>query len=146
MFYPAALHKDPETSYGVTVPDLPGCFSWGDTVDEAIAHATEAIECHVEALLMDGEDIPLPGTIEQHQTVAEYVDAVWVLVPVDLSKVSGTSKRVNISLPERILGRIDAFAEHRGETRSGLLVAAALEYISTHSSESDKHGKVATDG
>jgi predicted RNase H-like HicB family nuclease len=146
MFYPAALHKDPDTSYGVTVPDLPGCFSWGDTIDEAIAHATEAIECHVEALLIDGEGVPLPGTVEQHRTEPEYKEATWVLVPVDLSKVSGTSKRVNISLPERILGRIDAFAERQGETRSGLLVAAALEYISSHSLEPDELQKVMTDG
>ncbi len=138
-----------------TVPDIPGCFSWGDTIDEAfgfadslsIAHATEAIECHVEALLMDGDDVPLPGTIEQHLTVPEYEGAIWVLVPVDLSKVSGTSKRVHISLPERILGRNDAFAERQGETRSGLLVAAALEYISSHSPESDQpEKKVAADG
>ena len=145
MFFPAALHKDPDTSYGVTIPDLPGCFSWGDTIDEAIANATEAIECHVEALLMDSEDVPLPGTVEQYRMLRDYETATWVLVSVDLSKISGISKRVNISLPERILGRIDAFAERQGETRSGLLVAAALEYIGSHSSGTDERYKVRND-
>jgi predicted RNase H-like HicB family nuclease len=145
MFFPAALHKDPDTSYGVTIPDLPGCFSWGDTIDEAIANATEAIECHVEALLMDSEDVPLPGTVEQYRMLPDYETATWVLVSVDLSKLSGISKRVNISLPERILGRIDAFAERQGETRSGLLVAAALEYIGSHSSGPDTQNKVRND-
>lgn len=135
MFYPAAIHKDPESAYGVTVPDLPGCFSAGDTIEEAIANGTEAIECHIESLLIDGEDIPMPGTIEHHQQEPDYEDAVWAIIPVDLSKLSGSSKRVNISLPERILGKIDAFAENRGETRSGLITAAALEYIYTHSQE-----------
>ena len=145
MFFPAALHKDPDTSYGVTIPDLPGCFSWGDTIDEAIVNAAEAIECHVEALLMDGEEVPVPGTVEKYRMLPEYEMATWVLVPVDLSKVSGISKRVNISLPERILGRIDAFAERQGETRSGLLVAAALEYIGSRSTSADERKAVGND-
>jgi predicted RNase H-like HicB family nuclease len=133
MFYPAAIHKDLESVYGVTIPDLPGCFSAGDTIEEAIANGTEAIECHIESLLIDGEDIPMPGNVEHHQQNLDYEDAVWAIVSVDLSKLSGASKRVNISVPERILGKIDAFAEGRGETRSGLITAAALEYIHTHS-------------
>jgi predicted RNase H-like HicB family nuclease len=135
MFYSAAIHKDPESAYGVTIPDLPGCFSAGDTIEETIANGTEAIECHIESLLLDGEDIPMPETVAQHQQNPDYEGAVWALIPVDLSKLSGASKRVNISVPERILGKIDAFAEGRGETRSGLLTAAALEYIRTHSQE-----------
>jgi predicted RNase H-like HicB family nuclease len=133
MFYPAALHKDPDTAYGVTIPDLPGCFSAGNTIEEAIANATEAIECHIESLLIDGDEIPMPATIEKHQQDLDYAGAFWALIPVDLSKLSGATKRVNISMPERILGKIDAFAENRGETRSGLLAAAALEYIHAHS-------------
>jgi predicted RNase H-like HicB family nuclease len=43
MFYPAAIHKDPESAYGVTIPDLPGCFSTGDTIEEAIINGLEAI-------------------------------------------------------------------------------------------------------
>ncbi len=58
MRYPVVLHKDSESIYGVTVPDVPGCFSAGDTVDEALLNTSEAIECHLESLLMDGEEIP----------------------------------------------------------------------------------------
>jgi len=50
MRYPVVIHKDQDSDYGVTVPDLPGCFSAGSTVDEAIDNAVEAIECHVEGL------------------------------------------------------------------------------------------------
>ncbi len=135
MFYPAAIRKDPESAYGVTIPDLPGCFSAGDTIEEAISNGTEAIKFHIEGLLIDGEGIPMPNIVETHKQNPDYTDAFWAFIPVDLSKLSGSSKRVNISIPERILGKIDTFAEKRGETRSGLLTAAALEYIHTRSQE-----------
>ena len=60
MRYPVIIHKDADSDYGVTVPDLPGFFSAGQTLDEALIEAVEAIDCHIEGLLMDGEPIPLP--------------------------------------------------------------------------------------
>jgi predicted RNase H-like HicB family nuclease len=109
MFYPAAIHKDLESAYGVTIPDLPGCFSAGDSIEEAIANGTEAIECHIESLLIDGEDITMPGIVETHKQNPDYADAFWAFILVDLSKLSGSSKRVNISVPERILLLLLAF-------------------------------------
>ena len=53
MRYPVVIHKDSDSDYGVTVPDLLGCFTAGDTIDDAIAQATEAIECHIEGLVLD---------------------------------------------------------------------------------------------
>jgi antitoxin HicB len=44
--------------YSVTVPSLPGCFTWGDTVEEAVANARDAIAVHVAGLEADGEDVP----------------------------------------------------------------------------------------
>lgn len=133
MKYPVVIHKDADSDYGVTVPDLPGCFSAGDTVEDALANAIEAMECHMEGLLIDGEVIPKAQPVEQHRGRPEYSNGIWALLDVDLSKLSGKSKRVNITLPERILTQIDSFASRTGETRSGLLVHAALEYISSHS-------------
>ncbi len=52
MKYPIFIHKDESSAYGVIVPDLPGCFSAGDTVEEAVHNAHEAIECHLEGLLL----------------------------------------------------------------------------------------------
>ena len=130
MQYPVVIHKDPESCYGVTVPDLPGCFSAGDTLDEALAQATEGIECHIEGLLMDGEDIPLPQPMEIHYQNPDFEGGIWGVVPVELSKLSGQSKRINISVPERLLSKIDAQAAALGENRSSFLVTAALEYIS----------------
>ncbi len=67
MHYPVVIHKDPGSDYGVTVPDLPGCFSAGTTVDEALVEVVEAIECHIEGLLIDEEPIPQPNSIEHPQ-------------------------------------------------------------------------------
>ena len=58
MRYPIVIHKDDGSSYGVTVPDLPGCFSGGESLEEALAASEEAILSHIEVLLMDGESVP----------------------------------------------------------------------------------------
>lgn len=137
MRYPVVIHKDRDSDYGVTVPDLPGCFSAGDTVDEALSNVIEAIECHVEGMLIDGEKIPQGRPIEAYHGKREFNSGIWALVDVDMSKLSGKAKRVNITLPERILSQIDTFASRTGDTRSGLLVHAALEYVSSHSEKTE---------
>jgi predicted RNase H-like HicB family nuclease len=132
MIYPVVIHKDPETAYGVTVPDLPGCFSAGNTVIEALKNAVEAIECHVEGILLDEEDLPLGKAIEEHLNKSDYPEGTWALVDVDLSKLGGETQRINISMAERILGKIDTFAKNSHKTRSKFLADAALEYIALH--------------
>lgn len=98
MRFPAVIHKDEESGYGVTVPDLPGCFSAGDTLEEAIESAHEAVACHIEGLLMDGEQVPEQAPLEVHQA-NEDGDGVWALVAVDISKLSSKAKRINITVP-----------------------------------------------
>ena len=127
MRFPVVIHKDKGSDYGVTVPDLPGCFSAGDTVDDSLTNAIEAIECHIEGMLIDGETFPSPRTIEFHSNNRQFVGGIWALTDVDLSKLSGKVKRVNITLPERLLVQIDSYASRSGETRSGFLVHAAME-------------------
>lgn len=131
MRYPVVVHKDPDSDYGVTVPDLPGCFSAGETLDEALQEVVEAIETHLEGLLMDGEPIPTPQSIEHHQNNPGFEGGIWALVSIDLAKLSGKTKRVNVTLPERVLALVDKYASENGETRSGLIVQAALEYIAS---------------
>ena len=95
MRYPVVIHKDPNSDYGVTVPDLPGCFSAGETLDEALQQASEAIECHLEALMLDGEPIPLPMSIDRHSSDPDYAGGTWALVAVDVARLSGKTRRVN---------------------------------------------------
>ncbi|MGB7417281.1 MAG: type II toxin-antitoxin system HicB family antitoxin [Thermosynechococcaceae cyanobacterium] len=133
MRYLIVIHKDADSDYGVTVPDLPGCFSAGDTFDEAIAAATEAVECHIEGLLIDGEDIPQPSSMEVHQQNKDYADGIWGVVDVDVLKLSGTKKRINITVPERVLSKIDAHAKQSGQSRSRFLIESALDSIRENS-------------
>jgi metal-responsive CopG/Arc/MetJ family transcriptional regulator len=64
----------------------------------------------------------------------EYRDKnlTWALCEIDSSKLSENIKRINITIPERLLTKIDSCAQNEGETRSGFLTHAALEYIAKH--------------
>jgi len=133
MRYPVVIHKDPDSDYGVTLPDLPGCFSAGETLDEALQEIVEAIECHLEGLLMDSEAVPTPQSVEDHHNNPDYAGGVWAIVTIDLAKLSGATRRVNVTLPERVLSLVDQYASKNGESRSGLIAEAALEYIASRS-------------
>ncbi len=78
MRFPIVVHKDAGSGYGVTVPDLPGCFSAGGTLDEVIESAREAIACHIEGLLMDGEPVPARASLEAHQGNDDYPLRGWL--------------------------------------------------------------------
>lgn len=132
MRYPVVIHKDKTSDYGVSVPDLPGCFSAGDTLENALTHAVEAIECHLEGLLLDGDEIPPAQSVESHLKNKAYAGGTWALVTVNLSRLASKAKRINITLPERVLALVDEQARREGETRSGLLARAALDYIGRH--------------
>ena len=136
MLYPVVVHKDPTSDYGVSVPDLPGCVSAGRTLDEALESIREAIACHIEGMLLDGESVPQAREIELHKSNPEWAEGIWALVQIDLSKLSGKSKRINITLPERLLSQVDQYASQHGETRSGFLAQAALDYMNRHANES----------
>jgi predicted RNase H-like HicB family nuclease len=72
--YTIILDPDSEEGgYTVTVPALPGVVTQGDTLEEAIAMAKEAIQCHIEGLLADGE--PVPEERERPQAITIRVAA-----------------------------------------------------------------------
>jgi len=132
MQYPIFIHKDEDSAYGVIVPDLPGCYSAGDTIEQAIQNTHEAIECHIEGLLLDNESLPLKKSIEDHLEDPDFKNGVLAMVEIDISKLSGKTTRINVSLPERFLKQIDEFTQHHGGNRSGFLVDAAMSYMSEH--------------
>jgi predicted RNase H-like HicB family nuclease len=132
MNHSVVIHKEKKSDYGVTVPDLPGCFSAGRTLDEALAMAKEAIELHLEGLIESGSPIPKSLPIEQHQHNPDYKDGVWAIVYIDPASLRIHARRVNITIPERILDAIDRAAAAQHDTRSGLLTKAATTYIQKH--------------
>ena len=71
--YRILLRKEIEGGYTVTIPSLPGCITYGDTIEEAIKMAKEAIELHIESLKEHGEEIPTEeGTLEYTLAVETY--------------------------------------------------------------------------
>ena len=129
MRYPIAIESGSDaTAWGVVVPDLPGCFSAGDTLEEAMIAAEDAITGWIETALDDGQDIPAPSHIEALRAAhPEFAEWLWALVKVDPAMLDDTLERVNISLPRRVLHRLDARARSAGETRSGFIARMAIE-------------------
>jgi predicted RNase H-like HicB family nuclease len=128
MRYPIAIEPGSgTTAYGVVVPDLPGCFSAGDTLDEAVANAEEAILLFLEDAIESGKMPPKASSLEALRSRVDFQGWTWALASVDLSKLSTKAVRVNITVPDRLLSAIDAYAERHGETRSGFLARAAME-------------------
>lgn len=129
MKYPIAIEPGDEThAWGVVVPDLPGCFSAADSgIDEAIDNAKEAIAAWIEAVMDDGGDIPAPTSIAAHRTNPEFDGWIWAVAEVDPAILDDKAERVNITLPRRVLARLDAHARAAGETRSGYIAKLAIE-------------------
>ena len=116
--------EDENHCFGVVVPDLPGCFSAGDTLDEAIHNAHEAIDLWCETVIEDGGNIPLGKSITVHQTDPTFAGWVWAVVDVPVEKYFGPAEKVNITIPRLLLRRIDSYANAHGATLSGFLVQA----------------------
>lgn len=129
MKYPIVIHKDPDSDYGVLVPDVSGCFSSGSTFDEAFTNAKDAIEFHLKHLVILNKDIPIPGDIESHLKNPDYEGGFWGVVDIDLHKLSDKTKRYNITLPELVGDSLDKFANDHHLSRSKLIMDATLYYI-----------------
>jgi antitoxin HicB len=70
LSYRVLLKKEPEGCYSVIVPTLPGCVTFGETIDEAIEMAKEAIEAYVESLVARGKEVPTEeDTLEYTLTI-----------------------------------------------------------------------------
>ncbi len=133
QFYPAFLVQDSddgvEDEYGVVFPDLPGCTSAGDTLQEAAESAVEALALHVEGMANAGQKLPPPSSPDAPSP--KWLDGIGRLVATVLVPVEPLSRavRTNITLDEGLLRRIDRAAAAEGNTRSGFLAQAARERI-----------------
>jgi len=58
LTYRVLLNPEPEGGYTASVPSLPGCITYGKTIDEAILMAKEAIELYIESLVAHNEPVP----------------------------------------------------------------------------------------
>ena len=118
IYYPALIDKDAESDFGVSFPDFPGCVSAGETLEESLLGAQEALSGHVALMIADGDALPKPTSLEEVAAEKESSTVAITLVPVVLP---GRARRVNVTLDEALLEEIDQISNNR----SGFLAEAA---------------------
>ena len=127
MRYPILIESgSSDTAFGVVVPDLPGCFSAGDTLDEAIDAAKEAAAAWIDAALDDAQPLPPPSSLDAVRRLPDY--AGWTVGVIELDDVlfDDTIERVNITLPKRVLRRLDDLARAEGRSRGAFIAQLTL--------------------
>jgi len=127
MRHYVALVEQGDDGYGVVFPDLPGVISAGNTYDETIRNAHEIL-AHV-ASVSGVSGLPKPRTLEQIKQTWEDWDE-WkcnynfVVSLISLLPFGTKTKRINVSINERLLARVDAVANNRSEFISNALEMA----------------------
>lgn len=137
--YAAMLEPGSDGGFGVSFPDLPGCVSYGDTLDEAVSQAHEALSLHLEGMVEDGEALPTAGHMGD-QMLAPDVPAgvVWAAITVE---APDKGERVNVYLPSSLLERIDRFAVETGlKSRSVFFGLAARQFLNNERGDAGQFG------
>jgi len=130
--YVAVIEKEPDSAFGVWFPDVEGCFSAGDTLEEAVANAAAALRQHAEALESAGRPLSAPRNADnvlRDKDVRAAIKKGAVLFSVPLLADAGRTVRINISLDKGLVDQIDAAASKRGLTRSAFIAQATREKI-----------------
>ena len=109
--YIALIHKEADSDFGVSFPDFPGCITAGSSLQEAMDMAAEALAGHIEAMIEEGQEIPPPSSMDKIMADPENRAGVAVLVPAPEPEEKAV--RVNVTLPSRLLERIDAATNNR---------------------------------
>jgi predicted RNase H-like HicB family nuclease len=122
-YYIAIVHRDENSAYGLTFPDLPGCFAAADTWDEIPTAAAEALDLWFEDQ-PDVEPAALDAIRSRPEVAAELATGA-VLLPVPYISADTALERVNISMERGLLRAIDQMARQRKMTRSSFLASAA---------------------
>lgn len=127
--YWALVHKQEDTAFGVSFPDVPGCISAGGTLEEALAQGREALSSHLAWMRAEGDPVPPPRTYEAlcaDPEVAEIAEgATWhLLMP---RGVRAPRVRINVMIDPFLLRETDETAEALGMTRSGFIERALHE-------------------
>jgi predicted RNase H-like HicB family nuclease/predicted RNA binding protein YcfA (HicA-like mRNA interferase family) len=134
--YYAVFVPEADGKVSVWFPDVPGCATWGESMESAFAQAMDALEGHLEALADNGDPIPAPtvyGAVwdavrRDFEKEGESMPGGTILQLVPVPDVREKPMRINVSLRKSTLGMIDRKAELAGMTRSGFLSKAAEAY------------------
>jgi predicted RNase H-like HicB family nuclease len=131
MRYSVAIHKEDDSCFGITVPDIEGCFSAGDTLDEALENTQEAISGHLEILADEGILAPKASPIDDFIGKPDYAGVTWAYIDIDVSAFLGKTEKATVTLPKLLMTKID-FAVSNGfaKSRSAFLAESAMKALS----------------
>lgn len=135
VVYVALAETVDPAGYAARFPDLPGCSATGASPAELLGNARAALRAELQARAERAEDWPAPTRAEQVRPAPQQFT---LLVDVE---VEDTPVRVNISIGEQLLKRLDAAAEASGSTRSGFIAQAVRARLGER-----RHGGVDFDG
>lgn len=128
--YTAVLYRGSE-GFGVVFPDIPGCTSFGRTIHEAAAQAEEALTGHIALMVRDGDPLPDPTPLDRLDEVMldpapDESEVTRILVRVE---IPSRWMRLNLSMAETLVMRVDHAAKDLGMSRSGFLAEAARRML-----------------
>lgn len=130
MLFHLVIHKDENSTYGVTIPSLAGVFSYGDTLEEAVSNAKEAIEFHLTGILEDGLEPEFKHfTLDEIKAHPDYQGADLISVDIDTSSYTLKPERFNVSWPKYLIREVDRYTTLHPDNRSSFLAKAAKKYI-----------------
>jgi len=124
MLFPMIVYKSEGSAYGGLLPDFPGCYPMGETLDALLADVQDAVETW-----MEGEDpaiFPVPTSLDVVQTSTDAQNRALMLVDVNTAFLEKVTERVNITIPRYALAAIDKMAKSQGLSRSAYMVRSAL--------------------
>lgn len=134
MRIPVIIHKDKDSDYGVIVPDFPGVFSGGATLDDALANVQEALALR----FCDGEICIIPhiSSLEAVLASPDMAGGAALMLDIDPASFAGDAPAFShLPLPQRLRDRIEELADARGISAS-TLIAEALTALLAHPEKS----------
>ena len=122
--YTGFIRKDANSCYGIDFPDFPGCISAGDSVEETIANAHEALSAHIAFMQADGDPVPDPSSAEDalarlDNEYGDFLIATTIRLPV-----KGKAVRVTMTMDNNLLREVDHHAKSKGYSRSAFVAEA----------------------
>ncbi len=119
--YVGVVEKDDGPGYSIYFPDFPGCVSAADTFDELQEMAEEALSLHIHGMQEDDDPIPKPTLMDKIKVDKDVKKYVYAYMLVEHKPLKSKAVRVNITIDENLLGKIDNYVLSQGINRSHFL-------------------------
>lgn len=131
MNYPVMICQQENDNLLFTLPDMPGCTASESSIEIGIQKLKNVITNHLDILVEYGEQIPAASKIEQHMVTKPDNFLTWLLVEIDVLPYLGKSHKINVTLPELLISKIDnkVNVSEAYKTRSHFIAEACLKEL-----------------